>query len=256
MTRTGKLMILFGLTLTLVVLVAMLPSIPQDQTYHQFADQRLLFGIPNFMDVVSNFPMAIAAAAGVLFVMCRRRDEDCTFVERGQAIPYALFFAAVLLTSVTSAYYHLAPGDGRLAWDRMPLSLVFVFFLAAVVAERINTQAALVLLLPLAVLAINSVIYWNLTEARGVGDLRLYLAVQAAPILLVPAILALFPTVYTGTSDLAIVVLLYIVAKLCEHGDGLIYQVGNIVSGHTLKHCLTGVAVLWVLRMLRRREPL
>jgi hypothetical protein len=45
-------------------LVALLPLPPllQDQAYHQFADQRELFGIPNFWNVVSNLPDSSANA--------------------------------------------------------------------------------------------------------------------------------------------------------------------------------------------------
>jgi len=32
----------------------LLPSIPQDQSHHDFAGQRTLLGIPNFWDVVSS----------------------------------------------------------------------------------------------------------------------------------------------------------------------------------------------------------
>ena len=31
----------------------LLSPIPQDQNYHQFADQRTIFGIPNFWNIVS-----------------------------------------------------------------------------------------------------------------------------------------------------------------------------------------------------------
>jgi hypothetical protein len=48
-----------------------LPPLLQDQSYHQFADQRELFGIPNFWNVVSNLPFIAVGAVGLLQV---RRD--------------------------------------------------------------------------------------------------------------------------------------------------------------------------------------
>jgi hypothetical protein len=59
----------------IVSLVALLPLPPllQDQAYHQFADRRELFGIPNFWNVVSNLPFVILGAVGLRrFIVTRR----------------------------------------------------------------------------------------------------------------------------------------------------------------------------------------
>ena len=39
--------------------VFLLPPIPQDPSYHNFADQRRLAGIANALDVLSNIPFAL-----------------------------------------------------------------------------------------------------------------------------------------------------------------------------------------------------
>ena len=48
----------------IVSLIALLPLPPflQDQSHHQFADQRELFGIPNFWNVASNLPFIAVGA--------------------------------------------------------------------------------------------------------------------------------------------------------------------------------------------------
>src|SRR5215472_8089097 len=43
----------------------LLPTILQNQNYHDFADQRTLFGIPNFWNVVSNIPFVGIGAVGL-----------------------------------------------------------------------------------------------------------------------------------------------------------------------------------------------
>ena len=43
----------------------LLPSIKQDQNYHQFADQRTILDIPNFWNVVSNLPFLAVGATGL-----------------------------------------------------------------------------------------------------------------------------------------------------------------------------------------------
>ena len=47
---------LVGFTLLAITVVFLLPPIPQDPAYHNFADQRTLYGVPNFWNVVSNLP--------------------------------------------------------------------------------------------------------------------------------------------------------------------------------------------------------
>jgi hypothetical protein len=54
-----------GLTAASLAVLLLVPPIPQDQSYHQFADQRTIFGIPNFWNVVSNFPFLAVGAAGL-----------------------------------------------------------------------------------------------------------------------------------------------------------------------------------------------
>ena len=43
----------------------MLPRLPQDPCYHDFADQRGVWGIPHFWNVVSNLPLVIVGAIGL-----------------------------------------------------------------------------------------------------------------------------------------------------------------------------------------------
>jgi hypothetical protein len=100
--------------------VVLLPHIAQNESYHAFADQRKIWAIPNFWNVVSNLPFAIVGVWG----LCRL----CGTTAR-------VLFTGLFLTSVGSAYYHLAPNDTRLIWDRLPMTLVFMSFLAAIIAE-------------------------------------------------------------------------------------------------------------------------
>ncbi len=256
MSRSQRLLLIVGLALATLVVALILPPLPQDPAYHDFADQRPFFGIPNFFDVFSNLPFFLVGVLGLVFLWRQRTAAGATaFIEKSEQVPYALFFLGILLTCLGSAYYHLAPDNQRLAWDRLPLSLVFIAFFSAVIAERISVKAGLILLLPLAILGVNSVIYWNLSELRGMGDLRLYLAVQFGPMLVIPLIMLLFPARYTRSQDLGAVVGFYAGAKAFEVLDAQIFALGHILSGHTLKHLGAALAVYWVLRMLRRRVP-
>jgi hypothetical protein len=54
-----------GLIVFMLASLLGLPPIVQDQNYHDFADQRTLFGIPHFWNVISNIPF-IGIGAGWL----------------------------------------------------------------------------------------------------------------------------------------------------------------------------------------------
>ena len=55
---------LIGFTVLCVAAACLLPAMPQPVAYHDFADQRTMFGVPNFFNVASNFGFLIAAVAG------------------------------------------------------------------------------------------------------------------------------------------------------------------------------------------------
>jgi hypothetical protein len=41
-----------------------------------------------------------------------------------------------------------------------------------------------------------------------------------------------------------------------DRGDGQVFALGHVVSGHTLKHLAAAAAGYWILRMLKRRDIL
>ena len=57
-------LVFFGLMIASLAALPLLPPIPQDQSYHRFADQRTLLGVPNFWNVVSNLPFIAVGAGG------------------------------------------------------------------------------------------------------------------------------------------------------------------------------------------------
>jgi len=246
-----RIAILIGLLVAgLLVLLALNP-IPQDPAYHLFADSRPLFGIPNFANVVSNAGFALVGLLGVMVVAGRRGQG--IFAQRADARPYLVFFIGVGLVSVGSAYYHWAPSNERLLWDRLPMSIAFMAFCSAIIADRIDARAGNTWLLPVLIAAgIASLVYWHWTESLGRGDLRFYGFVQFYPLVVVPIVCWLFPR-YRRTAGryIAWVIGWYGLSKLLEHYDGEIFDIlGHTVSGHTLKHLAATVATFVALQML------
>jgi hypothetical protein len=230
-----------------------LPRISQDAAYHGFADQRTLLAIPNFLNVVSNLPFAVVGVLGLMFLFGR---IGSSFISRGERWPFVVFFLGVALTSIGSSYYHLAPSNERLVWDRLPMTLGFMSIFAAVIEERVSRRVGRWSLAPLLLLGLVSVFYWHMTESAGSGDLRLYAMVQFYPLLAIPLILALFPPLYTRGADLVLALAVYGLAKVLELADRAIYAAGEIVSGHSLKHLAAAAAAYLILCALRKREPI
>lgn len=239
-----RVVLLLGLVGAVAAVMACLPAIPQEQDYHRFVDRRAWMGVPNAGDVLSNVAFVIAGVWGSL--ACARRS----FPERAG---YVVLFLGVALTGAGSAYYHLAPDDERLVWDRLPMTLGFMGLLAGTIAERVGARWGLRLLAPLVILGMWSVLYWIAGERVGAGDLRPYIVVQFGSLLGIAGLLALFPGKYGDTRLLWAGLGGYALAKLCESLDGPIFMMsGELVSGHTLKHLCAGAAVGSIVRRVAR----
>ncbi len=242
--------ILLGVAAASSAALLFVEPIPQDPAYHAFADRRPFLGIPNFGDVITNLPFV---AVGLLGIALLRRAP---FRHPDERLLWAATFGALALTGLGSFYYHWAPDNGRLVWDRLPLTLLFASCLAAVVAERIDARAGVRLALPLLALGAASVLYWGWTESRGAGDLRPYALAQYLTIVLVLLVAFLFPPRYTRSADLLRAAAAYGAAKVGEVFDAPILALtGGLASGHTLKHLFAALAMALLLAMLLRRAP-
>jgi hypothetical protein len=248
--------VLAGTLLAATVALFLLPRISQDPAYHNFADQRALLGIPNCLNVISNAPFLIVGVWGIFVVMARAGARESRFIDPRERWPYLIFFVGVALTAFGSSYYHLQPANDRLVWDRLPMTIGFMALVAAVISERVNIKAGLLLLAPLLAVGIGSVLYWNITETAGRGDLRPYALVQFGSLLAILLLIGLQPPIYSRGSDFVVSLAIYALAKVFEATDRQIFALGHIVSGHTLKHLAAAVSAYWILRMLQLRTPI
>ncbi len=246
-------LLLLAAPAALLLLALLLPPLAQPVAYHDFADQRACFGVPNCLDTLSNLPISLAGVAGLWF-LAGAGGRRC-FTELREAGFYRGFFMAVLLVGLASGYYHLAPDHAGLAWDRAAIMLAFMIWFAAMLAERIDLRTGLLLLPLLLAAGLGSVGYWYWSETQGSGDLRFYVLMQLLPILCVPLLLWLYPARYSGDGDVLLVIGLYLLALLCDLSDRPVFALtGGLVSGHTLKHVIAALAALWVVRYLQRRK--
>lgn len=247
------------ISFTLLVLSALLTTavacalkpIPQPLFYHHFADQRNWFAIPNAWNVLSNLPFALVGIGGlgVLF-----SSGKAHFIDARERLLWSGFSIGLILTSLGSSYYHLAPDNMRLVWDRLPMTVVFMSYVAALIGERISISLGLWLWPLLLALGFYSVFLWHASELRGAGDLRFYAALQVFT-LLVTLLMLFTPSPYTRQGDLAIILVLFVLARVFEWFDHPLFALTHgLISGHTLKHLVAAVACAWVIHMIAKRK--
>lgn len=237
-----------------VCVLFFLPRVPIGPDYHDFADKRTLWGVPNALDVLSNLPFCIVGIWALLSLL--RRQSPCIFLDRRERTPWITFFAGVTLTGLGSWWYHLAPSNARLPWDLLPMTCSFLSLIAVTYMERVSVRTGFAALGPLLLLGMATVVYWAVTAAHGQGDYKFYLTVEFFTPVVLACLVALFPPRYSGMRYLVTAFVFFVAAKLFETYDFGIFHRTHGVSGHSLKHVTAAVACVWILRMLQVRHPL
>lgn len=251
---TRRLSLLAASAVLCAIAAVVVPPMAQPLSYHEFADCRTIWSIPNFFNVLSNLPFLIGGVLGIALIW----QGGGAFLDPREQLPYLVFFLGALLTSFGSAYYHLAPDNPRLVWDRLPMTLGFAGLVAAAVAERASLRLGLRSLWPLLAVGAGTVIYWYATERLGRGNLMPYAIYQGWSILVIVLLIVAFPAVrYSHGGLLVWAAGWYGLAKFFETFDLAIYRLlGGTLSGHTIKHVLASFAVFAIVRQLRMRRAL
>lgn len=244
-----------ALAVAMAAFLTWLPPFPQPLAYHAFADQRAFLGVPRFLDVASNLGLLVVGLMGLGLLAPGDAGRANRFLDPRERLPYGFLFLGVTLTCFGSIYYHLAPDNPRLVWDRLPMAMGFTAFLAAMIAERVSPRAGLLLLFPLVGLGVGSIWYWRWSAAHGAEDLLPYIALQGYCLVASILLIALFPARYTRGRRILAGVSIYAAALIFEQLDQVVYSLTGMVSGHTLKHLLAAAAIYQLYSMLRDRRP-
>jgi hypothetical protein len=243
--RTAFHRLLFPLAWAMLPLsLLLLPPVVPPESYHQFADQRTLLGIPHAMDVLSN--MAFAAVALWGLVVLRSIREAALPPEQRELC--AVFFCGLLLTTLCSGWYHLAPDGARLALDRAGMALAFAGLLG--LASALHWQAGSGLRMALATVFASAV---GIACSLYTGNVLPWSGVQAAGLAFL-----LWSTMRRQRWGMMqvqwlAVVLAYGVAKMLEFADSAAWTLSaGWIAGHTLKHVVAAGAAVPVVLALRR----
>jgi hypothetical protein len=124
---------------------------------------------------------------------------------------------------------------------------------SAQLVDRVSVRTGLALLPPLLLLGVASVVYWRSSERAGDGNVLPYAVLQGYSVVMLAVFAVSHPSRYTRGADIGWVFGGYLLAKLLESADRWAFDLGHVVSGHTLKHIVAAVAGAVVCRMLARR---
>jgi len=224
--------------------------------------------LPNFGDTASNIVILLGGLSGVVSLVALDLMEtekngvgiDRTPSEEWQLnVCLPLFFAATVVVSIGSTYYHWNPSDATLVFDRLPMTVAFAAIFCYMLDEYLSAQDGNTfessigqdMLIPLTITGIVSVVYWSWTD-----DLRLYAVVAIFPMFLM-LFLVLFcsPPRHGGTVQQVLGLILYSAAKISEDRDHEVFNLtGKRVSGHSLKHILAGLAPIAIAHMVLVRN--
>lgn len=211
----------------------------QDLSYHLFVDHRLFWNIPNAMDVLSNFAFLIVGILGI---------SESIKLPNPQKKIWLAFFMSILFVAPGSAYYHYAPSNETLIWDRLPMSTGFMALYIALLTDHISEKWSRYLPWAL-LLGILSVIVWVVTD-----DLRFYFWVQFSSFFTIPLILILFPSRFTHKSWYGFTLGFYLLAKWTEIKDKeIFYWSHEFISGHSLKHLFAAAGLMGIWWMIKVR---
>lgn len=224
------------------IIMMFFDTIGQIQAYHDFADKRGFFEIPNFFDVATNVFFILFGLMGFRFCV-RKKQNNAPW-------SWIIFFFGVTIVCSGSAYYHWNPNKNTLVWDRLPMTIGFMGLFIAILSEYVNPKIERLFLIPAILLGFFSVIYWHYVD-----DLRFYYWIQLIPLLIIPIVMMVFKGKYSHQRYLIYALIFYLLAKITETYDREIFYINNeLFSGHSLKHLLASLGPLYLYFMLKKRE--
>lgn len=244
--RGKRIRIWGGAFLCWLCLVLFTPKIPHSPKHHLFADMRNFLGVPNTLNVITNFPFLIVGVLG--FVLCLQGDFFNISL-RGEVWGWALFYAGIAAVAFGSAYYHLKPDDSRVMWDTLPMIIAYSSLFASFIVERVGMRIGLTCLIALLLVAVFSIAY-----ERMFNDIRLCMMFLLIPCIAIPGMTFMFPPKYTHSGYWLLASGVYLLAKFEAVADGKIYRINHyIISGHSLEHlCLAMVPILLTIMLMSR----
>ncbi|CAK9144741.1 unnamed protein product [Ilex paraguariensis] len=207
---------------------------------------RNFLGVPNTLNVITNFPFLIVGVLG--FVLCLEGDFFNISL-RGEIWGWTIFYTGIAAVAFGSAYYHLKPDNSRVTWDTLPMMIAYSSVLSSLIVERAGKRVGLTCLIGLLIVAFISTAY-----ERNLNDLRMCMMFQLIPCIAIPCVTLLYPPKYTHSRYWLLAAGVYLLGQFEVVADRKIFKVTRyVISGHSLEHlCVAMVpGLLTIMLMLR-----
>ncbi|CAL9230011.1 unnamed protein product [Arabidopsis halleri] len=243
-----KRILVVGSFLCWLIIMFITPKVPLDSfRHHIFADKRNFMGVPNTLNVMTNFPFLIIGVLG--FVLCIG-GSFFNISLKGEIWGWTLFYAGIASLAFGSAFYHLKPDDNRIVWDTLPILIAYSSLFSSFLVERAGEIVGLCCLIVLLFISLFSIAY-----ARVFNDLRLCMTFQLIPCLAIPVMTVLLPPKYSHSRFWLWATAAYTIARIEGLADSKIYNANRyIISGHSLEHLCSAAATLLLTIMLLYRS--
>ncbi|KAJ4708198.1 Alkaline phytoceramidase (aPHC) [Melia azedarach] len=244
--RGRKTRIWGGAFLCWLFLMLATPKVPLSPHGNLFADMRNFLGVPNTLNVITNFPFLIVGVIGFVLTL---QGSFFKISFRGEVWGWALFYAGIAGVAFGSAYYHLKPDEDRVMWDTLPMMIAYASLFSTFLVERVGVKIGLSCLI-----ALVSVAFLSMSYARIFNDFRLCMTFQLIPCLAIPVMVFFLPPKYTHSRFWIYAAGVHIIAKFEAIADRKIYHANHyIISGHSLEHlCSAIIPVLLTIMLLCR----
>jgi hypothetical protein len=204
--------------------------LPQPASYHHFADERSIGLLSNAADVLSNLVILAGGLLNLRWVVRHAARRPAQF-------PGMLIAAiGLIFTAYGSAYYHFAPSDATLVWDRLPMTVVFAGILAMLWTSVTGQRVGWVQIAILVIVSVGTVGYW-----LAFNSLWPYAELQFGGLAAILAMTLIRKV--DATLGWGMVIGFYALAKVFETLDWQIWALtGHLFAGHALKHIASGLA--------------
>lgn len=218
--------------------------IHQNLSYHNFAEQRFLVGIPHWGDVITNLSFAIA---GVLLLAFKNNIECYP----GQKNVFYLFIFSCIALCLGSGYYHYNPNNYGLLWDRATMLLGFALILldTAIRYNIISHKNLLIKIFLMELLFLITLFPWVYFDRLELYVLAQFFVMSVMPLLAIKNYLeqkvshnGLLTNKNAMHQHILYMFLFYSLAKFFEHYDVLFYNLIGF-SGHSIKHICYAIAL-------------
>lgn len=243
-------LLLIVIALASFIIALVKSPIAQNIDYHNFTDVRSILSLSNFWNVVSNIPFLIVGFLGLFKLSIPGKLK----IVEDNKISYALFYFSIALVAFGSSFYHLHPNNQTLVWDRLPMTMAFMALFSIVITEFVSIKNGKIVLIPFLLAGLLSVVYWHYSELSGNGNLNYYALVQFYPMVAIPLILICYTPCFTKGNAYWWLLISYVIAKLCEHFDGQIYDALHFISGHSIKHIIAALGLYKLLISYEKRQ--